>query len=70
MFIVTSKLQVVETRRKLFGGQEVGLAIQGWPLQKQEKKDGGDSESERECEAGEERNQNTPQPGSQSTAPS
>lgn len=40
MFIVTSKLQVVETRRKLFGGQEIRLA------EKQEKKDGGDSVGE------------------------
>lgn len=53
MFIVTSKLQVVETRRKRFGGQEVRLAIQGWSLKKQAKQDGGDSESEREREAGE-----------------
>lgn len=51
MFIVTSKLQVVETRRKLFGGQEIRLAEK---QEKQEKKDGGDSELEREHEAGKE----------------
>lgn len=45
---------MVEIRGKLFGSQEVRLAIQGWSLKNQGKKDGGDSESEREREAGEE----------------
>lgn len=70
MLIVTSQFQVVEIRRKLFGGQEVRLYTQRRSLKKQEKRDGGDSELERE-EVPPDRsdsNQNTPLPGSPNRA--
>lgn len=70
MLIVTSQFQVVEIRRKLFGGQEVRLYPQRRSLKKQEKRGGGDSELERE-EVWPDRsdsNQNTLLPGSPNRA--
>lgn len=70
VLIVTSKFQGVEIRQKLFGGQGVSLDTQGWSLKKQEKRDGGDSELEREQVRlnRSDSNQNTSHSGSQNVA--
>lgn len=70
VLILPSKFQGVEIRQKLFGGQEVSLDTQGGSLKKQGKRDGGDSELEREQVRlnRSDSNQNTPDPGSQNVA--